>query len=126
MATVLNEFGILWGILTRRVLLGVCVGDPTPIGRFDLPSTADLATMRDIKAALAERLEAGQSIHLGASQVEEPSTALIQLIEAAAISYAARDLQVGLVSPSDALCQAYEDLGLFGALMARTAAGAEP
>lgn len=99
------------------------MGEPAPIGRLELSSTADLATMRDLKAALVERLEAGQSVNLDASNVEEPSTALIQLIEAAAISFGARDLQIGLVSPSDALCQAYEDLGLFGALMARTAAG---
>ena len=103
---------------------GSRLGDPTPIGRLELPSAADLATVRDLRAALLERLEAGQSVHLDGNQVEEPSTALIQLIEAAAISFGARNLEIGLVTPSDALCQAYEDLGLFGALMARTAAGA--
>ena len=100
------------------------MGDPTPIGRLELPSSADLATVRDLRAALAERLDAGQSVHLEASQVEEPSTALVQLIESAALAFGSRELQFGLVSPSDALCQAYEDLGLFGALMTRTAAGA--
>lgn len=80
--------------------------------------------MREFKAALLERLAAGQSVHLDARLVEEPSTALIQLIEAAAISFGARDLQIGLVSPSDTLCAAYEDLGLFGALMSRTAVDA--
>jgi anti-anti-sigma regulatory factor len=91
---------------------------------LELPSTGDLAAMSELKAALLEQLAAGQSVHLDARLVEEPSTALIQLIEAAAISFGARDLQVGLVSPSDTLCAAYEDLGLFGALMSRTAVDA--
>ena len=100
------------------------MGDPAPIGRLELPSGGDLAAMRELRATLLERLEAGQSVHLDGSLVEEPSTSLIQLIESAAISFGARDLQVGLVSPSDTLCAAYEDLGLFGALMLRTAVDA--
>ena len=97
------------------------MGDPTPIGLVELPSSGDLAAVRELKSALLERLETAQSVHLDGSLVEEPSTSLIQVIEAAAISFGARDLQVGLISPSDALCAAYEELGLFGALMLRTA-----
>lgn len=97
------------------------MGDAPPVGRLELPSTGDLMAMNDLKSALLERLTAGQSVHLDGSLVEEPSTPLIQLIEAAAASFGARDLQVALISPSDALCAAYEDLGLFGALMSRIA-----
>ena len=97
------------------------MGEPSAVGRLELPGTGDLVAMRDLKAALLERLEGGQSVHLDATHVAEPSAALIQLIEAAATSFAARDLTVSLVSPSDALCAAYEDLGLFGALMTRIA-----
>lgn len=92
------------------------------VDRVELPSTGDLASVGELKAALAGRLAAGQSVHLDGSQVGEPSTPLIEVIEAAALSFGARDLRVGLVEPSDALCSAYEDLGLFSALMTRLAA----
>lgn len=92
------------------------------VDRVELPSTGDLASVGALQAALLSRLEAGQSVHLDGSQVGEPSTPLIEAIEAAALSFGARDLRVGLVDPSDALCSAYEDLGLFSALMTRLAA----
>lgn len=90
--------------------------------RVELPSTGDLASVGELKTALLSRLAAGQSVHLDGSQVGEPSTPLVEAIEAAAVSFGARDLQVGLVEPSDALCSAYEDLGMFAALMSRLAA----
>lgn len=92
------------------------------VDRMELPSTGDLAAVGELKAALLGRLAVGQSVHLDGSQVGEPSTPLIEVIEAAALSFGARDLRVGLIEPSDALCSAYEDLGLFSALMARLAA----
>ena len=92
------------------------------IDRVELPSMGDLASVGELKTSLLSRLEAGRSVHLDGSQVGEPSTPLIEAIEAAALSFGARDLQVGLVEPSDALCSAYEDLGLFSALMSRLAA----
>lgn len=96
-------------------------GSPS-IDRVELPSTGDLSSVDELKTSLLSRLEAGRSVHLDGSQVGEPSTPLIEAIEAAAISFGARDLQVGLVEPSDALCSAYEDLGMFSALMSRLAA----
>jgi anti-anti-sigma regulatory factor len=91
---------------------------------LELPSSGDFTAMSELKETLLERLAAGQSVHLDGSLVEEPSTTLIQVIEAAAVSFAGRDLQFGLISPSEALCSAYEDLGLFGALMSRIVADA--
>jgi hypothetical protein len=88
---------------------------------LELPATGDLAAIRELRAALLERLEAGQSVHLDAADVGEPSAALVQVIESAAISFGARDLAISLAAPSDALCAAYEDLGLFSALMSRIA-----
>jgi hypothetical protein len=95
-------------------------GDST-IDRFELPSTGDLAALGSLRADLLGRLAEGRGVHLDARHVHEPSTALVQLVESAAVSFGARELGFGLVEPSDALCSAYEDLGLFGALMSRIA-----
>ena len=95
------------------------MGSDTAIDRLELPATGELAVIGSLKTVLLERLAAGQPVHLDARHVHEPSTALIQLVESAAASFAARGLGFGLVEPSDELCAAYEDLGLFGALMSR-------
>jgi hypothetical protein len=97
------------------------VAEPASAGRLELPSTGDLTAIGEFRAALIERLAAGQSVHLDGSQVGEPTAALIQVIEAAAAAFTARELKVDIVAPSDDLCAAYEDLGLFGALMSRIA-----
>ncbi len=89
------------------------------VERLELPSAADLGAVAELRAALLARLDAGRAVNLDASPVAEPTTALVQLIESAASAFATKDLKVGLIAPSDALCSAYEDLGLFGELMAR-------
>ncbi len=98
------------------------MGSDSAIDRLELPATGELAAIGDLKTVLLERLAAGQPVHLDARHVHEPSTALVQLVESAAGAFAARELAFGLVDPTDALCSAYEDLGLFGALMSRIAA----
>lgn len=97
------------------------MANPSSVGRLGLPSTGDLTSVGDLRTALLERLDAGQSVHLEANLAEEPSTSLVQVIEAAAMAFGARGLHVRLVDPSDSLCTAYEDLGLFSALMSRIA-----
>jgi hypothetical protein len=97
------------------------LGELSEAARLELPATVDFAAIGRLKEALSERLAAGQSVHLDGSQVSEPSAALIQVIEAAAVAFEARDLKVDIAAPTDDLCAAYEDLGLFGALMSRIA-----
>lgn len=97
------------------------MGGESEIDRLELPATGELAAIGDLKTVLLERLAAGRPVHLDARHVHEPSTALIQLVESAAAAFGARDIAFGLVEPTDALCSAYEDLGLFGALMSRIA-----
>jgi hypothetical protein len=89
--------------------------------RLELPATGDFAGLTDLKAALLTRLEAGTPVHLDARHVHEPAAATIQLIEAAAASFAEKSLSFGLVEPSDQLCAAYETIGLFAQLMTRIA-----
>lgn len=89
--------------------------------RLEVPATGDLAGLADLKAALLARLETGEAAYLDARHVAEPSAALIQLIEAGAAAFAAKSLSFGLVEPSDALCAAYETIGLFAQLMSRIA-----
>lgn len=89
--------------------------------RLELPATGDAAGLVELKAALLARLDAGEAAYLDARHVSEPSAALIQLIEAAAAAFAAKSLSFGLVEPSDALCAAYETIGLFAQLMTRIA-----
>ena len=96
------------------------MGGDSAIDRLELPATGELAALGSLRTVLLDRLAAGQPVHLDARHVHEPSTALVQLVESAA-AFAARELAFGLVEPSDALCSAYEDLGLFGALMSRIA-----
>lgn len=91
------------------------------VERLEVPATGDPAGLAELKAALLARLEAGQPAHLDARHVDEPSAALIQLIEAAAPAFAEKSLAFGLVEPSDALCAAYETIGLFAQLMTRIA-----
>lgn len=97
------------------------MGSDSAIDRLELPATGELEALGGLRTALLERLSAGHGVHLDARHVHEPSTALVQLVESAAISFGARELGFGLVEPSDALCAAYEDLGLFSALMSRIA-----
>lgn len=97
------------------------MGGDSAIDRLELPATGELAALGSLRTVLLDRLAAGQPVHLDARHVHEPSTALVQLVESAAATFAARELAFGLVEPSDALCSAYEDLGLFGALMSRIA-----
>ncbi len=86
---------------------------------IELPSTGDAITVAALKTELLERLAAGEGVRLDARHVAEPSTALIQTIEAGAAAFADKMLPFGLLEPSDALCGAYETLGLFTALMSR-------
>jgi anti-anti-sigma regulatory factor len=86
-----------------------------------LSATCDIAGASALQAELLEKLAAGTPTVLDASFVAEPSTALIQLVESAAAAFAARELRFGLYNPSDALCIAYEEMGLYGALMGRIA-----
>lgn len=91
------------------------------VERLEVPATGDLPGLADLKAALVARLAAGEPAYLDARHVDEPSVALIQLIEAAASAFAEKSLSFGLVEPSDALCAAYETVGLFAQLMSRIA-----
>lgn len=91
----------------------------TPTARIELAATCDIAGAAALQAELLEKLGAGTPVVLDATHVAEPSTALVQTLEAAGAAFAARELAFGLYNPSDALCQAYEDIGLFAALMAR-------
>ncbi|MEA5501979.1 STAS domain-containing protein [Halotia wernerae UHCC 0503] len=86
---------------------------------IELPSTGDAITVAALKTELLERLAAGEGVRLDARHVAEPSAALIQMIEAGAAAFADKTLPFGLLDPSDALCGAYETLGLFTALMSR-------
>ena len=92
---------------------------PAPTERLRLPATCDAAAADALKIELAARLDARTPVVLDAGDVAEPSVAAIQLIEAASAAFAARDLRFGLADPSDALCAAYEDIGLYTALMQR-------
>jgi hypothetical protein len=91
------------------------------VERLEVPATGDLAGLGELKAALLARLAAGQPAYLDARHVDEPSAALIQLIEAAAAAFGEKSLGFGLVEPSDALCAGYETIGLFAQLMSRIA-----
>jgi hypothetical protein len=92
---------------------------PAPIERLRLPATCDATAADALKPELAARLDARTPLILDASDVAEPSVAVIQLIEAASVAFAAHDLRFGFADPSDALCAAYEDIGLYSALMQR-------
>jgi hypothetical protein len=94
---------------------------PAPIERLRLPATCDAAAAETLKADLASRLVAQTPVLLDASDVAEPSVAMIQLVEAASAAFAGAELRFGLADPSDALCSAYEDIGLYAALMQRLA-----
>jgi hypothetical protein len=95
--------------------------DAPAIERLSLPAIGDLDAAGELKSALLALLATRHSAQLDASEVAEPSIALIQTIETAAETFAAAGLEVRLADPSDALCAAYEDAGLFGALMSRIA-----
>ena len=92
---------------------------PATVERLRLPATCDATAADALKAELAARLDARAPLLLDAADVAEPSVAVLQLIEAASVAFAARDLRFGIVDPSDALCAAYEDIGLYSALMQR-------
>jgi STAS domain len=92
---------------------------PVPFERLRLPATCDAAAAQALKSALAAHLAAGTPVVLDGRDVAEPSVALIQLVEAASAAFAARDLRFGIGDPSDALCSAYEDIGLYASLMQR-------
>jgi hypothetical protein len=91
----------------------------TGIETIALPSAGGPEAVEALRERLLAALAAGSAVHLDARDLSEPSTALVQLIETAAADFAGRGLACALVEPSDALCQAYEDLGLYGALMSR-------
>ncbi|MCA3247315.1 MAG: hypothetical protein ACKOEE_15030 [Tagaea sp.] len=91
------------------------------VERLKLAATGELGATIEIKTQLLARLEAGRGAYLDARDVDEPSLALIQTIEAAAAAFAERTLPFGLIEPSDRLCAAYETVGLFAQLMSRIA-----
>ncbi len=75
--------------------------------------------IESLRSDLCRLRDAGRAVRLDARSVCAPTTALIQLIEVAAADFAMHGVSFGLHEPSDALCAAYEELGLFASLMAR-------
>jgi len=87
-----------------------------------LPPVSDAqACIRIHERLLALRDGGAGTVVVDASEVVEASTAVVQLLEAAAGELDRGGRRLALERPSEALCTAYEDLGLFAPLMARVA-----
>jgi len=81
-----------------------------------LPATIDAAAAHDLKAKLEESLLAGSDLALDGAGVERVGTQAIQVLLAAAGSFAAEGRAFSLAHPSATLSQAFEDLGLASTL----------
>jgi len=75
--------------------------------------------LEGLRSYLCHLRENEQAVRLDARSVCAPTTALIQLIEVAAADFASHGMSFRLIEPSDELCAAYEELGLFASFMAR-------
>jgi anti-anti-sigma regulatory factor len=77
-----------------------------------LPATMDQLAAEPLCRALQERILRDKKLLIDGSAVERASTACLQILLAASLSAAARDIGFELVAASPALIEALHDLGL--------------
>jgi len=78
-----------------------------------------------VRDELAPALARGAAVRLDASRVAQISTPAVQLLLSAARSFDAAGVALTYADPSDALIDAFSDLGLFAHLSARIDFGGE-
>ena len=70
-----------------------------------------------LRAVLLQETRAGTTVRLEAAAVDKVSTPCVQLLLAAADYITRREARFVLAKPSEALVEAFSDLGLFATLM---------
>ena len=81
-------------------------------GMITLPESLDLVSAEPLHRTLLDRLRAGDPLILGGAAVERVSTAVIQVLLAAAAEGSARGIPFQLRDPSPVLSEALADLGV--------------
>ncbi len=79
---------------------------------FELDERLDAGAAIELRLGLLEVLERQQNVALSADKVEQVSTQAVQVIVAAARSFASAGLGFTLKTPSPVLGRAFADLGL--------------
>ena len=82
-----------------------------------LPSVLDKAVPAVLRDVLLQETRAGTTVRLEAAAVDKVSTPCVQLLLAAAEFVTRRGARFVLAKPSEALVEAFNDLGLFATLM---------
>lgn len=92
---------------------------------ISLPAVFEGEVLSDIHQELKQRLSFRSVVILDAVDIVEISTAAVQLLLSAAISFEAEGLRLTYRNPSDALIDAFSDLGLYAHLASRIDLGSE-
>lgn len=82
-----------------------------------LPGTLDIVMAGALKEALLYARSLNKKLVLDGSDVEQLSTPAIQLILAAQVELSEAGFEAVLLRPSEEFASAFDDLGLFSALM---------
>jgi chemotaxis protein CheX len=82
-----------------------------------LPAALDNTVPAELKDVLLQETRAGTTVRLDAAAVDKVSTPCVQLLLAAAEFIARREARLVLATPSEALVEAFSDLGPFATLM---------
>ena len=92
---------------------------PVPDGPVTVPLSPvlDITASEPLRDSLLEASASGRKVVIDASAVERLSTPCIQVILAAGRSFKEQGLEYSLFSPSETFVSAFDDLGLFAALM---------
>ena len=85
--------------------------------RVALAPVLDLGASAPFKDALIEAMEHGKKVTLDASDVQRMSTACVQVFVAAGKTLEEAGLERALYKPTEAVVDAFNELGLFPELM---------
>ena len=110
---------------SEDIAIGYTMGSDNPIQVDDsdeavtlkLPGSLDMVVAGYLKEALLYARSLNKKVVLDGSDVEQLSTPAIQLILAAQIELSMAGLEAILLRPSEEFASAFDDLGLFSALM---------
>lgn len=88
--------------------------DGTVVG---LQSILDIRVADALKQTFLEAVEAGKPVTIDATMVERIFTPCIQVILAATEAFDAKEIEFSFKTPTEAFVSAFDELGLFPAMM---------
>lgn len=84
----------------------------------DMPAILDTPASRDLRQLILKSVKTGQTVKLNCAKISQITTPGAQTMIAIGDFVGRQSARFVIVSPSDALVEAFADLGLFSQLMA--------